>query len=116
MEVQNTRDARYLHPALHGGAKALEAIERLALQVFNGLGDKTFQKVFGKAIPKHDFCDVIRREITEFQTEKIPESCFAKDEKTVRALVTKASYWAKCYEEFDAGSDDLTSKIGCGNY
>ena len=67
-------------------------------------------------MPKHDFCDVIRREMTEFQTEKIPESYFAKDEQTVRALVTKASYWAKCYEEFDAGSDDLTSKIGCGNY
>ena len=107
MEVQNIRDARCLHLALHGGAKALEAIERLALEVFNGLGDEAFQKVFGKAMPKHDFCDVIRREMTEFQTEKIPESYFAKDEQTVRALVTKASYWAKCYEEFD----DLASKI-----
>ena len=45
--------------------------------------------------------------MTEFQTEKIPESYFAKDEQTVRALATKASYWAKCYEEFD----DLASKI-----
>ena len=101
---------------LRGGAKALEAIERLALEVFNGLGDEAFQKVFGKAMPKHDFCDVIRREMTEFQTEKIPESYFAKDEQTVRALVTKASYWAKCYEEFDAVSDDLTSKIDVETY
>ena len=98
MEVQNIRDTRYLHPALHGSAKALEAIERLALEVFNGLGDEAFQKVFGEAMHKHDICDVIRREMTEFQTEKIPESYFAKDEQTVRALVTKASYWAKCYK------------------
>ena len=116
MEVQNIPDAQYLHPALHDGAKALEAIERLALEVLNGLGDKAFQKVFGKAIPKHDFCDVIRREMTEFQTGKVPESYFAKDEQTVTALVTKASYWAKCCEEFDAVSDDLTSKIDVETY
>ena len=34
----------------------------------------------------------------------------------MRALVTKASYWAKCYEEFDAVSDDLTSKIDVETY
>ena len=46
MEVQSIQDARYLHPALHGSAKALEAMERLALEVFNGLGDKAFQSVW----------------------------------------------------------------------
>ena len=53
---------------LRGGAKALKAIERLALEVFNGLGDEAFQNLFGKAMPKHDFCDVIQREreMTEF--------------------------------------------------
>ena len=91
-------------------------MERLALNVFNGLGDEAFQKVFGKAMLKHDFWDVIQREMTEFQTEKIPESYFAKDEQTVRALVTKASYWAKCCKEFDAASDDLTSKIDVETY
>ena len=116
MKVQNIRDTRYLHPALNGGAKALEAIERLALEVFNGLCDKAFQKVFGKAMPKHDFRDVTRREMTEFQAEKIPVSYFGKDEQTVRALVTKASYWAKCYEECDAVSDNLTSKIDMETY
>ena len=55
MEVQNIREARYLHPALHGGAKALEAIERLALEVFNCLGVEAFQKVFGKASPSMIF-------------------------------------------------------------
>ena len=34
----------------------------------------------------------------------------------MRALVTKASYWVKCYEEFDAVSDDLTSKIDVETY
>ena len=79
MEVQNIQDARYLHPALHGGSKALEAIERLALEVFNGVDDETFQKVFGKAMPKHDFCDVIRREMIDrkFQTEN-PRKLFCK--------------------------------------
>ena len=77
MEVQNIRDTRYLHPALHGSAKALEAIERLALEVFNGLGDEAFQKAFVKVMPKHDFCDVIRREMTEFQTEN-PRKLFCK--------------------------------------
>ena len=78
MEVENIRDARYLHPALHGGAKALETVERLALEVFNGLGDEAFQKVFGKAMHKHDFCNVIRREMTEFQTEN-PRKLFCKE-------------------------------------
>ena len=76
-EVQNTRDTRYLHVALHGSVKALEAIERLALEVFNGLGDEAFQKVFDKAMPKYDFCDVIWREMTEFQTEN-PRKLFCK--------------------------------------
>ena len=34
----------------------------------------------------------------------------------MRALVTKASYWTKCYEEFDDLSDDLTSKIDMETY
>ena len=48
--------------------------------------------------------------------QKILESYFAKDEQTVRALVTKASYWAKCYKKFDAVSDNLTSKIDGETY
>ena len=34
----------------------------------------------------------------------------------MRALATKASYWAKCYKEFDAVSYNLTSKIDVETY
>ena len=51
MEVQNIRDARYLHPALHGDAKAFGAIERLALEVFNCLVVRHFKKCLVKLCP-----------------------------------------------------------------
>ena len=34
----------------------------------------------------------------------------------MRALITKASYWAKCFEKFDAASDDLTSTTDVETY
>ena len=38
--------------------------------------------------------------MTEFQTEKIPESYFAKDEQTVRALVTQGFLLGKMLRRF----------------
>ena len=34
---------------------------------------------------KHDFCNVIRKEMKEFQLEKIPDSFFAKDEEGIKS-------------------------------
>ena len=105
MEVPVIRDSRYLHPSKHVGSKAIDAVGRLAVEVHNNLGNKLFRKVFGKEIPKHDFCDVIRKEMKEFQIEKIPDSFFAKDEERINSRVSKVSYWATCYDEIDVVPD-----------
>ena len=39
------RDARYLHPNQHGDSKALDAIDRLAQEFFDGLGQDMVRKV-----------------------------------------------------------------------
>ena len=74
MEVPVIRDSRYLHPSKHAGSKAIDTVGRLAVEVHSSLDNDLLRKVFGKAMPKHDFCDVIRKEMKEFQVEKIPDS------------------------------------------
>ena len=85
MEVPVISDSRYLHPSKHAGSKAIDAVGRLAVEVHNSLDNKLFRKVFEKTMQKHDFCDVIRKEMKEFQLEKIPDSFFAKDEEGIKS-------------------------------
>ena len=66
MKVPVIRHSRYLHPSKHAGSKAINAVGRLAIEVHNSLGNELFANVFGKAMPKHDFCHVIRKEMKEF--------------------------------------------------
>ena len=73
MAVPVKRHSRYLHPSKHAGSKATG---RLAVEVHNSLGNELFRKVFGKSIPKHDFCDTIRKEKKEFHRDTF----LAKDE------------------------------------
>ena len=74
MEVLVIRDSRHLHPTKHAGSKDISG--RLAVEVHNSLGSELFRNVFGKAMSKHDFCDLIRKEMKEFQPEKTPDSIF----------------------------------------
>ena len=96
MEVPVTRDSRYLHPSkhvyLHPPSKAINAVGWRAVEVHNSLGNELFRKVFGKAVPKHDFFYVIGKEMKEFQLGEIPDRFFAKDEEGIKSLVSKASY------------------------
>ena len=85
MEVPVIRDSRYLHHSKHAGSNAIDAVSWLAVEIHNSLGNELFRKVFGKARPKHNFCAVIKKEMKEFQLEKIPDSFFAKDEKGIKS-------------------------------
>ena len=67
-------------------------------------------------MPKHEFWDVIRKEMKEFELEKIPGSFFAKDEEGIKSRVSKASYWGTCYEEFDVVPDYNPSNNDVGVY
>ena len=116
MEFPVIRDLRYLHPSKHACSNAIDAVGQLAVEVHNSFGNELLRNVFGKAMPKHDFCDIIRKEMKEFQLEKIPDSIFAKDEEGIKSRVSKASYWAKCYEEFDAVPDYHPSNIDVEAY
>ena len=80
-----------LHTTLDCGAKAAEAINRLAFEVFSSPGNEMFCQVYGKAISQYDFVGIFPKETIEFQTEKIPDSFYAENEKAVIALVLKAS-------------------------
>ena len=115
MEVPVIRDSRYLHPSKHAGSKAIDTVGRLAVEVRNSLGNGLFRKVFGKAMPKHNFLDVIRKEMKEFQLEKIPDRFFAKDEEGIKSQVNKRSCWATC-KEFDVIPDYNPSNINVEVY
>ena len=67
-------------------------------------------------MPKHDFCDVIRKETKKFHLGKIPDSFFAKDKEGIKSQVSKASYWATCCEEFDVVADYNPSDIDVEAY
>ena len=73
MAVPVKRHSRYLHPTKHASSKATGW---LAVEVHNSLGNKLNRNVFGKSIPKHDFCDIIRKEKKEFHCDTF----LAKDE------------------------------------
>ena len=60
-----------MHPSKHVGSKAINTVGQLAVEAHNSLGNELFRKVFGKAVAKHDFCDVIRKETKEFQLERL---------------------------------------------
>ena len=105
-----------MHPSKHAGSKAINAVGQLAVEVHNSLGNELFRKVFGKAMPKCSFCDVVRKEMKEFQLEKIHDSFFAKDEEGMKSRVSKASYLATCYGEFDVVPDYDPSNIGAEAY
>ena len=116
MEVPVIRDSGYLHPSKHAGSKAIDTVSQLAVEVHTSLGSELFRKVFGKAMPKLDFCDVIRKEMKEFQLEKILDSFFAEDEEWIKSWDSKAPYWATCYEEFDVVPDYNPSTIDVEAY
>ena len=67
-------------------------------------------------MPKHDFCDVIRKEMKEFQLETILDSFFAKDEEGIKSRVRKASFWATCYEKSDVVPDFNPSNVDAEAY
>ena len=66
-EAPVIRDSRYLPPpptpSKHAGSKAITAMGWLTVEVHNSLGNELSRKDFGKAMPKHDFCDVIGKEM-----------------------------------------------------
>ena len=53
-----------------------KATGQLAVEVHNSLGNELFRNAFGKSIPKHNFCDIIRKEKKEFHHDTF----LAKDE------------------------------------
>ena len=116
MEVPVITDSSHLHPSKHAGSNAINTVGWLAAEVHNSLDNELFSKVFGKAMPKHNFCDVIRKVMKAFQLEKIPDSFFANDEEGIKSKVRKASYWATCYEEFDVAPDSNPSNIDVEAY
>ena len=116
MEVPIIRDSRYLPPSKHAGFKPSDVVGRLPVEVHNSFGNELLSKALGKAMPKHKFCDVIRKQMEEFQLEMITDSFFVKDEEGIKYRVSKASYWALCYEEFDAVPDHNTSNIDAEAY
>ena len=116
MKVPIIRDSSHMHPSKHAGSNAINTVGWLAAEVHNSLGNELFSKVFGKAMPKHNFCDVIRKVMKAFQLEKIPDSFLAKDEEGIKSQVRKASYWATCCEEFDVASDCNPSNIDVEAY
>ena len=81
MEVPVIRDSSYLHPSKHAGSKAIDAVGHLAVEVHNSLGNELFKKVFGKAMPKHDFCDVIRKEMKDSHEKRFVTAFLLKMKK-----------------------------------
>ena len=67
MEVPIIRDSIYLSPSKHAYFKPSDVVGRLAVEVHNSLGNELFRNAFGKSIPKHNFCDIIRKEKKELE-------------------------------------------------
>lgn len=84
MEVPIIRDSIYLSPSKHAYFKPSDVVGRLPVEVHNSFGNELLSKAFGKAMPKHKFCDVIRKEMKEFQLEMITDSFFVKDEEGIK--------------------------------
>ena len=59
------------------------------------------EKLFVKALNKFDYFDVVDTEFTNFQTEVISEEYSPRDCESLKATVSRSSYWTTCYDQFD---------------
>ena len=84
MEVPIIRDSRYFPPSKHAGFKPSDVVGRLPVEVCNSFGNELLSKALGKAMPKHKFCDVIRKQMEEFQLEMITDSFLVNDEEGIK--------------------------------
>lgn len=102
---QVIQDAKYLHPKEHDDRKAVDAVDRLTEEVFNGLGETMVEKIIAKKTSKFDLCDVVKKEFQEFQIETMPDDFSSKDESSLKAALSRPSYWAACYDQYGICSD-----------
>lgn len=64
MDVQVIKDCRYLHPNMHCGKKAVDAVDRVAQEVFPYFSIKKIIKVFGTLFNQYEFYNVVLKEFT----------------------------------------------------
>jgi len=88
-----------LHPNGHGSENAVDAVDRMAQEVFDGLGGTMANRILKKG-SRFDLCDAVRKEMQEFQTENTDAFVDKEEECSLKTVLFKPSYWATCYDQF----------------
>ena len=83
---------------MHCGKKAVDAVDRVAQEVFPYFSIKKIIIVFGTLFNQYDFYNVVLKEFTQFQTEFIPEEYYIRKEHLQISGISRPSYWDDCYE------------------
>ena len=84
LENQTIADSKYFLPALQQKPAVSNAIPRLTLSIAGVFGVNEMRKYFKLKYhaSKFDLCDFSKRELAEYQTERILESFLVADKET----------------------------------
>ena len=118
LDNQLIKDARYLHPNSQGNPKSLEAIDRLLMGLWDALGHKKNSNVFNlnPNCTKYNLSDLVKKELTEFRIENLPNDFLAIDESALKTQLAKPSYWRDCYDMHGLKCHASETKVDVESY
>ena len=105
--MQVIKDAKSLHPSSRLSKNSSKALSRLAVEIYNTLGDSAMKVIFGLKADstKYTFVDDIKREFAQYQMDDELPGMSYDDNALARARSKRPSYWREAYAllEIDSG-------------
>ena len=111
LDNQLIKDAWYPHPNSQADPKSLEACVCGMHWVIQTNGFN-----LNPNCTKYDLSDLVKKELTEFRIENLPNDSLTIDESALKTQLVKPSYWRDCYDMHGLKCHASETKVDVESY